>query len=214
MYARLGRMNELEAFLQSLGGRPFYGLSKVRIMGGRQGLWVMKNKPEIAFFCGPQALERIKAAVDPQHPGMDIIRQAVSTQSGCTLPYVAELSTKLGLNYQMALREKGSAFVVPSVVHWKLGHYAALVRQVGELYQLQDPTFRNDTWATRQALEEETSGYFLAPPGPLPKGWRAVDAREGEKVWGRGFTTINDPGPITRRAPHTGPQVGRGMAVP
>ena len=148
MYGRLGRMGELEAFLQSVAGRSFVGPGNLRIIGAQEGLWTMKNQPEIAFLCGPQALSCIKLSEDPSYPAMEIIHNAASTQRGCSLPFVAELSRKMGLNYQMAFREKGAAFVVPSVVHWKLGHYAALVRQVGDLYLLQDPTFCNDTWAT------------------------------------------------------------------
>jgi RHS repeat-associated protein len=91
----------------------------------------------------------------------------------------------------MAFREREGAFVVPSVLHWKVGHYAALVRQEGDRYLLQDPTFGNDVWATKQALEAETSGYFLLPPRPLSAGWRAVEAREGNSVWGKGNTTDN-----------------------
>jgi hypothetical protein len=34
------------------------------------------------------------------------------------------------------------------VVHWKVGHYAAMVRKVGDFYELRDPTFGNSTWAT------------------------------------------------------------------
>ena len=120
------------------------------------------------------------------------ILKSASTQQGCSLPQVAELSRKVGLNFQMAFRNTGE-FVVPSVVHWKVGHYAALVRKVGNLYELQDPTFGNKTWATREALEAETSGYFLVAAGPLPAGWRAVDVGEGTKVWGKGVTGGNDP---------------------
>jgi YD repeat-containing protein len=214
MYGRLGRMGELETLLQSTGGRTFSGPGYLKIIGAQEGLWMMKNKPEIAFFCGPQALACIKMAVEPSYPAMDVLRNAASTQRGCSLPYLAELSRKMGLNYQMAFREKDGAFVAPSVVHWKLGHYAALIRQVGDLYLLKDPTFRNDTWATRQALEDETSGYFLVPPGLLPKGWRTVEFKEGETVWGKGFVTILDPGGQTPRDLHTGPQVCRGMMVP
>ena len=108
---------------------------------------------------------------------------------------VAELSQKLGLNFQMAFREKDAAFVVPSVVHLKVDHYAAIVRQEGDRYLLQDPTFGNDVWVTREALEAETSGYFLIPPGELAHGWRAVEAQEGETVWGKGHTAGNDPEP-------------------
>ncbi len=195
MYARLGRMTELEALLNSVDGRVFVGPATEKITGAREGLWNMKNRPEIAFRCGPLALHRIKLSIDPQNPGTEEIMKSASTQQGFSLPQVAELSKKIGLNYQMAFREKDGAFVVPSVVHWKVGHYAALIRQEGDRYLVQDPTFRNDVWATRRALEAETSGYFLIPPGALPSGWRAVDAVEAGSIWGKGMTSGNDPGP-------------------
>ncbi len=84
---------------------------------------------------------------------MDIFN-ATSTQKGFSLPQVADLSKKVGLNYQMAFRssktesrkqkaeieEKGD-FIVPSIVQWTVGHYAAIVRQDGERYLVKDPTF-------------------------------------------------------------------------
>ena len=123
------------------------------------------------------------------------IFNAPSTQKGCSLPQVVDLSKKIGLNYQMAFREKGGQFVVPSVVHWKAGHYAAMVRQEGDRYLLKDPTFGNTVWATRQALEEETSGYFLIPPGPLPKGWRAVEPKRAKRSGAKAKR------PVTPQAP-------------
>src|SRR5439155_1618962 len=164
MYGRLGRMTELEALLNSVQGRVFLGPATDKIAGAREGLWNMQNRPEIAFRCGPLALHRIKLAVDPQHPATDIIHASASTQKGLSLPQVAELSKKIGLNYQMAFRAGSSlthsltnSFIVPSVVHWKVGHYAAIIRREGDRYLLQDPTFWNDVWATREALERETS---------------------------------------------------------
>lgn len=195
MHARLGQMTELDALLKSVEGRAFSGPATERITGAREGLWNMENRPEISFRCGPFALHRIKLSLDPTNPGTDLIHASESTQQGCSLSQVAELSYQLGLNFQMAYREKGAAFVVPSVVHLRLDHYAAMIRQEGDRYLLQDPTFGNDAWVTREALESETSGYFLVPPGELTRGWRAVEAQEGESVWGKGLTGDNDPGP-------------------
>jgi len=214
MYARLGRMDQLETFLQSVEGRPFIGTASQRIIRVREGLWTMKNRPQIAFRCGPLALYRIKLSVDPQNPAAELIRNAASTQQGCSLPQVTELSRKIGLAYQMAFRQKDGPLVVPSVVHWKVGHYAALTRQAGDKYLLEDPTFGNTVWATRTALDEETSGYFLIPPGPLPKGWRPVEPIEGETVWGKGYIGLGDPGALTPRDFKTGAPVCRGMVVP
>lgn len=195
MYARVGRMKELDALLKSVEGRVLRGPATERIAGAREGLWNMNHRPEIAFRCGPLALHRIKLTFDPQNHGTNIIMDSASTQQGFSLPQVRELSQKLGMNYQMARREKGAEFMMPAVVHWKIGHYAALIRKESGRYLLQDPTFGNDVWATEEALETETSGFYLVPAGDLPKGWRKADAKEAAEIWGKGNTSGPDPGP-------------------
>jgi RHS repeat-associated protein len=215
MDSRLGRMDEIERLMSSIGDDPAKNPAGPGLVEAREALWSMKNRPEIAFRCGPLALRSIRVALGlPGSSDTEIFKSA-STQKGCPLPYVAELSRKIGLNYQMAHRDSGD-FVVPSVVHWKVGHYAAMVRRVGNLYELKDPTFGNSTWATKEALEEETSGYFLLPPGALPPGWRAVNESEGGTVWGKGMTSGNDSQHITKRdhaTDGTCPALGTGMAV-
>ena len=74
----------------------------------------------------------------------------------------------------MAFRNKGFPLIVPAVVHLKLDHFAAIIRREGDRYLLEDPTFKNDVWVTREVLEDEASGYFLIAPGKLPEGWRVV----------------------------------------
>jgi RHS repeat-associated protein len=206
MYARLGRMTELDELLQSVKDRVFIGSATEKIAGAREGLWNMQNRPEISFRCGPLALHRIKLATDPQNPGTSEILKSASTQKGMSLPQLADLSRKVGLNYQMAFREAGGEFTLPSVVHWKVGHYAAMVRREKDRYLLEDPTFGNTVWATRQALESETSGYFLVPSNALPAGWRAVDRAEGDSIWGKGNTALNDNKCTTPHDPHTATQ--------
>lgn len=237
MYARLGRMTELDALLKSVEGRGFVGAATERITGAHEGLWNMQNRPEVSFKCGPYALQQILKSDQSllTSAGTNALTEIFnfpSTQRGVSLPQVAELSKKVGLNYQMAFRVPLSrssttlspsdgerdgvrgAFIIPSVVHWKVGHYAAMVREEGGRFLLQDPTFGNEVWATREALEAETSGYFLIPPGALPPGWRSVDGQEGAKVWGKGQTTGNDPDPITPNDPKPEKcEAGNGMAV-
>jgi len=234
MYARLGRMTELEALLKSFEDRVVVGPATDRIADAREGLWNMQNKPEISFKCGPYALQQIllsdqKRLTPSLTNVITEIANAASTPKGLSLPQVAELSKKVGLNYQMAFRGaplapsdggrvsagrvRGS-FIVPSVVHWKVGHYAAMVRQEGDRYLLKDPTFGNTVWATRQALEAETSGYFLIPPGDLPRGWRGVDAKEGSAIWGKGLPCCKAPPPPPPCPDSNGSTQGSGTCEP
>ncbi len=194
--ARLGRVAELQVLFKSVEGRVFTGPATDRIDRARGGLREMKERPGVSFRCGPLALERIKLSLDPNQAAeaIEIIRKSASTERGFSLTQVAELSQKVGLNLQMARRDRGAAFIVPAVVHWKVGHYAALLRQEGDRYLLQDPTFRNDVWATKEALEAETSGYFLVPAGKLGAGWKPVEADIGDTIWGKGGVSGPDPG--------------------
>ena len=192
MYGRLGRLSELAALLREVEGRVFIGSATEKISGARQGLWTMQHRPEIAFRCGPFALEQILLNQKSTNAGSLILHEAPSTTNGCSLNEVVELSRRIGMNYQMAFRRPGAALLMPAVVNWKLGHYAALIKEAGGLYLLQDPTFGNDAWVSRRVLEEESSGYFLVPPGNLPPGWRTVSAEEGSNIFGKGTTSDAD----------------------
>ena len=215
MLARLGRMAELGELLNSVEGRVFCGPATEKIAGAREGLMNMQARPEISFRCGPLALHRIKLAVHPDDPQSELIDASESTQQGFSLHQVAELSHTLGLDYQMAFRYKGAEFIAPSVVHFKVDHFAALIRHEGDRYLLQDPTFKNDAWVTREAIEAEASGYFLIPPGDLLEGWRTVQVKEAEAVWGKGNVPDppDPPGPCDHTTDTCNPCPGKGMAA-
>ncbi len=106
----------------------------------------------------------------------------------------------------MAKRSPGAAVIVPSVVNWKLNHYAALVEQKTFqgtssaparrcLFIPKIPLSEHETWLSQKVLDAESSGYFLVPKGSLPPGWRTVGAEEASKVWGKGFVINRSPRP-------------------
>jgi RHS repeat-associated protein len=190
-------MEPLRKLLHELDRFLLMGQYAQQLNGPREGLWSMDNRPEISFRCGPLALDRIRAwghSTNACHP---LIFNSKSTTNGICLLDVAKLSRDLGMNYQIAFRSPGAPLIVPSVIHWKVGHYAALVRQARDLFQAQDPTFWNDTWISPATLDEEASGYFLIPPGPLLRGWRAVGTQEAANIWGKGTTLQSDPDATT-----------------
>jgi RHS repeat-associated protein len=191
--AYLGRKELLEPLLDSVRDRPLHGAAAELVIESRRGLADMLDRPGSSFRCGPLALERILLSqnASPPKASFSPLEAARSTPNGLSLSSVAALSEKAGMHYQMAFRTPGAEVIVPSVVHWKVGHYAALVSRPDARYQVEDATFGESIRISEQTLDEEASGYFLVPPGPLPAGWRAASTIEGDSVWGRGDTGSN-----------------------
>ncbi|HEY3853563.1 MAG TPA: RHS repeat-associated core domain-containing protein [Verrucomicrobiae bacterium] len=195
MQCRIGLLQDVKSLLGQVGDRNFRGSTAEMIETSRQSLWMMENHPEVTYRCGPHALERILLYSKPQDAAPLELVKSVSGTNGIPLCDVAVLSKKVGLNYQMAKRTGNAAIPVPSVAHWKLNHYGAVLKHEGGRYLLDDPTFGNGLlWITQDALDSESDGYFLIPNGELPRGWNAVDATEGGQVWGRGYPPDDDPG--------------------
>src|SRR5437773_762648 len=87
---------------------------------GVRPFWLMLNRPEDAFRCGPMALDRIRASIRLADAFDDRIRLSRSTVNGISLAELRALANELGMNYQMAKRQPGSPVILPSVVHWKV----------------------------------------------------------------------------------------------
>ena len=190
--ARLGRYDRLETLFKEIQGRNLNPAINTKIRGAREGLWLMLNRPQDAFRCGPMALSQIGPS--PSSPP-DFYRKILasrSTKKGMSLASVCDLANQLGMNYRMTYRKPGSAVILPAVVHWNVGHYAALVRQQNGKYLVEDPTFGDQIWVSRTALDAEASGYCLVADGHLPEGWRTVSRQEGGNVWGKGTTQNSD----------------------
>jgi YD repeat-containing protein len=110
------------------------------------------------------------------------------------LDQLTQLSRQMKMNFQPAKRQAGAAIIVPSVVHWKSGHYAAILEKTGDSYFVKDPTFQSEAILSKAAIEDEASGYFLVPQGTLPTGWTSVEKDEANGVWGRGFPATRSAG--------------------
>lgn len=199
--ANLGRMKELESLLRSVEGRSFSGRATELVAASKEGLYTMRTSPEYSFWCGPAALRRIgKRSGSWRQEDDDILRACPSTFRGTSLLRNRTLSREVGLNYQMAYREPGSRIITPAVVHWKAGHFAAVFESEAGIYSVEDDTAgfqRDEVKMTKGTMDEEASGYFLIPPGPLPSGWRSVSEEEGKAVWGRGYVGFEFDGDAT-----------------
>lgn len=189
--ARLGRLPELENYNAEIASRSFQGASQTRLHDAREGIFAQEHSPQTSFKCGPLAVNTLLYLDKPTKGYDPRLKAAASTTRGTNLAQVQDWATQVGLNYQMAKRSKGAQVIVPSIMHWKLGHFAALTREFNGRYRVQDPTFdmSGSFWIRLPVIEAESDGYFLVPSGELPAGWTKVTRDEGENVWGKGVGT-------------------------
>ena len=195
--AYLGRKELLQPLLDSIHDRPVGGTAAQLLTNSRNGMYDMVYHPDESFRCGPLALTRILkyGNATPSPVSLRVLDDAHSTANGLSLTMVQQIAARAGMEYQTAFRSPGAAVIIPAVAHWKVGHYAAVVDRRNDHFIIQDTTFGEDIRVSPATFDEEASGYFLVPAGPLPEGWRSVSAAEGSKVWGRGDTGDNhDPG--------------------
>jgi RHS repeat-associated protein len=214
--AWVGRYENLGPLLEEIKDRPLIGGASELVSHARMGLWIMDNDPERGFMCGPYALKQI-AQFNPDKPTFKLLPPK-TPRNGFSLLELREAAANSGIKYQMAKRKPGSPIILNSVIHWKLNHYSALLKEKNGVYLIQDSTFSDfygrELWISKEALEEESDGYFLVPEGSLPAGWQSVTFEEGQKVWGRGSThgpDANDYGEKEWKCP-TGKCPTNGMA--
>nr|WP_320133178.1 cysteine peptidase family C39 domain-containing protein [uncultured Holophaga sp.] len=183
--AGLGQRQALEQWVKVAEAQSLGGLLTEKLSLAKESLGYMQNSPETAYRCGPTALAYLKATEDPKAFADSRIQHFLSSEQGTSLAKNAGWAEQLGLKVQMAKRWAGGEFPVPSLLHFRSGHFAAAMYARNGRVLVQDPAL-GDTWVPRSILEQESTGYALIPAGALPKGWTAVSKAEGEKVWGKG----------------------------
>ncbi len=192
--ARLGRMERVRLLLEESRGRKLLGSTSEKAERAKELLRHMEQDPAHAFRCGPQALSLLRQSMGLGYSGQ--VEAFTSFREGTSLQQNQRWASDLGMDFQMAYRPAGTEVVVPSLVHWKAGHYAALVARDGDRYVLKDPTFNGELRVSRAALDDEATGYCLIPKGSLPQGWWAVSDEEGREVWGKGEDNPIPEGPF------------------
>jgi YD repeat-containing protein len=215
--AALGRSAVVQRLLQEIGARPLAGAAAEQVAGARRALHLMASEPAVAFRCGPLALAEVAAALGERAlPAR--VRDYPSTARGTSLAELEALAREAGLRLRLARRAPRADVLVPAVMHWKAGHFAAVVRAESERYLIKDLTFGEDLWVSRATLDEEASGFALVRADtPLPAGWRGLARAPARAVRGRGATGNPRPGATTPLHPklprRCAPRSPRGMPV-
>jgi RHS repeat-associated protein len=215
MNCRVGRVDDAKALLAQLGDRKTSGLNATMIDESRKAIGQMETMPAECFKCGPFALSSILAH-EKKHTAETVARlnTYATTPQGTSLSMVMALANEgFGMKMQAAKRlSKDAPILVPAVINWKLNHYGALLEEKDGRYLMADPTFGTSQWIGKEAIDEESSGYFVVSAGDLPEGWKAVDEAEAGTIWGRGDCAVGDGNGTGPNAPKKGKGGGCGMA--
>ncbi|RLA44686.1 MAG: hypothetical protein DRR06_09070 [Gammaproteobacteria bacterium] len=194
MHARLGHADQVDALLATVKNRSFTGRATELVAGAKEASWTMRNNPGIAYLCGPKSLYSLLDWQKPGAKGLSTLDDYRSGEKGVNLVQLETLAKQADMNYRLAYRE-GNEIPVPSVIHWKVNHYAAIVEKQGELFHVKDPTFGQDLWLTAEAINAQASGYFMVPeilPENDKQVWQPVHMAQAESVYGQGNTGSND----------------------
>lgn len=192
MHARVGHLAELDALTAEIGDRPIQGGAAELLTGAREGAWTMHHNPGISYLCGPKALRNVLETLGAAPRALAVVDEARSGEHGFSLAQVSALADQAGLKHRLIYRRPGQPVPVPSVIHWKLSHYAAIVRRTERgTYEVKDPTFGGDLDISEDAIDEEGSGFFLVPvepsTGATQLAWRDATPSEATHVYGMGF---------------------------
>ncbi len=128
---------------------------------------MIADKPHLVLASGPQALRALLAAQGRPTAEIDAIpalRGYVPTSAGMTLAELQRMATAVGLSMRAVGHDGSATIPVPSVVHWKLGHYSAVVERVANRYRIVDIALGGSRWLDSPTLLAESSGHLLVLP--------------------------------------------------
>jgi hypothetical protein len=157
----LGRTDELSAIYQTWGSRVLDG-------GPLTQMWLRTHEkhlrmlafPQDSYKCGIYALNRVGHALGLSYRRAELLNTQ-SKPSGFALQELQEISQRFGLGLVAVRRsDTNGHIVVPSVVHWRQEHYAAIIGQRGDLYQVADPSGLGGALAHRRRNQRRGKRLF------------------------------------------------------
>ena len=184
-------MDTLSSLFAETSGRQFdAGALQQLVNTTKEGYQKMLVEPGTCFRCGTLALENVAKQLKVLDFDIGYVRQVSSPVQGFNMTALSELALKEKVNLVPVAATNLKSLVVPSVIHWKQQHYAAVVEEKAGRYRVIDPTFGAPLWLKFEDIQDEASGYFMVPKDKLPEGWRLLAKNETDKVYGRGSSTV------------------------
>jgi RHS repeat-associated protein len=187
LLASLGRKDELRSLFKELDDRHLSLGPYSTTVGETKEAWAAMNlKPGESYRCGSLALGNLANALGVNKQTSEKLLEVDSPDAGFTFSQLLALAATNGLSVEAVQAPAGAELVVPSLVHWKLNHYAAITAKKGSLYRVEDPTFRGHTWMTAEAIQAESSGDYIVSATRVPASWTKLSDSECDNISGKG----------------------------
>ena len=186
--ASFGQIGKVRERLASLTGRTLTGSAGTRIARARETVSLIETHPTLETLCGPQAIRALIEATAKVNPrGLSILDKYDGALKGMSLLEVQALARRAGVELVVVERTDAEDVPVPSIVHWRIGHYVTVVERKADRYRIVDRARHETYWLDRDAVFSESSGYFLATAQKvLPKGWRLAPPLAAARIVGSG----------------------------
>lgn len=194
LLSSLGRVEKLKE-LVAIGDQWHFvnAQDRDKFQGAKNSFYLMQEHPGIAYRCGTFALKAVGLRLQPENRGLENLPEVASPTNGFSMASLVDMAKQYGLNMVAVRRSQGQDLIVPSVVHWRQNHYAAILEQQGDLYLVNDPTFGGQKWMPADVINGEASGEFLVLATSLTNGWTQLARNEIETIHGMGLpNNIND----------------------
>jgi hypothetical protein len=147
LLSSLGRVDKLRELFEETKGRTFdAGPLQQLVLNAQDGYYVMLHNPAICFKCGTFALNGVGRALHGPSFETNGITQTTSPSAGFTMAQLLEFSASSGLDLVPCEWGGVQRLVVPSVVHWRQDHYAAVLEERNGQFLVSDPTFGRPQW--------------------------------------------------------------------
>jgi YD repeat-containing protein len=132
--------------------------------------------------------------MQPDNQLLQSLVEVPSPTNGFSMAGLADLAKQYGLNLVAVRRTAGQDLIVPSVVHWRQNHYAAILQKQDDGYLVSDPTFGSEKVLPAEVINEEASGEFLIPAAKETNGWTQLASNDAKTIHGMGLPNNVDDG--------------------
>jgi YD repeat-containing protein len=142
--------------------------------------------PSASNNCGAVALHQLTVALKVAQADISIIDAAPVPANGFSMTDLLALSAKAGLDLIAVRSPVDGPIPVPSLMHWKRGHYSAIVDQRGGFYEVADPSFPN-RWLSGKMIMAESSRDFMVQHENIASAWGRLAQSQTDLIRGGSY---------------------------